>query len=194
MFRDSIYVFDDFYQDPDEMRISVLRRTDWGYFGNYPGIRTGRINYDTSLMLRNVFEEQIIRRRIEDWNVGNNTCFQLCYSWDTTWIHHDPCQWAAVIYLTPDAPPESGTGFFRHKETGIDRYDGNSKNCFNSNWEENTDLNKWDKMAEVSNVYNRAVIYRGDLYHRSMLPGFGNSLETGRLTQTFFFDERFSWR
>ena len=40
----------------------------------------------------------------------------------------------------------------------------------------------------VGNVYNRMVAYRGKtLYHRSILPGFGTTLETSRLTQTFFF-------
>ena len=43
----------------------------------------------------------------------------------------------------------------------------------------------------VGNVYNRLVAYRGKmLYHSSIVPGFGNSLETSRLTQTFFFDIR----
>ena len=41
----------------------------------------------------------------------------------------------------------------------------------------------------VGNVYNRLVAYRGNmLYHRSIVPGFGDSVETGRLTQVFFFD------
>ena len=41
----------------------------------------------------------------------------------------------------------------------------------------------------IGNVYNRLVLYRGDLFHRSLQSGFGNSVETGRLTQVFFFDE-----
>jgi hypothetical protein len=40
----------------------------------------------------------------------------------------------------------------------------------------------------MGNVYNRLILYRGTLYHRSMIPGFGDSVETGRLTQVFFFD------
>ena len=41
----------------------------------------------------------------------------------------------------------------------------------------------------AGNVYNRLVLYRGkELYHSSILPGFGDTLETSRLTQTFFFD------
>ena len=46
-----------------------------------------------------------------------------------------------------------------------------------------------DRNISVGNIYNRLVAYRGKvLYHRSIVPGFGNTLETSRLTQTFFFD------
>jgi hypothetical protein len=40
----------------------------------------------------------------------------------------------------------------------------------------------------VANIYNRMVLYRGSLYHRSVLPGFGHDKYTGRLFQTFFFN------
>ena len=41
----------------------------------------------------------------------------------------------------------------------------------------------------AGNVYNRLVLYRGKvLEHSSIVPGFGKTLETSRLTQTFFFD------
>ena len=49
-------------------------------------------------------------------------------------------------------------------------------------------MTKWDQIAFVGNVYNRLVVYRGFLYHRSVLPGFGTDKNTGRLFQTFFFD------
>ncbi len=32
--------------------------------------------------------------------------------------------WAAVLYLTPNAPAESGTGIYRHKASGIYQWDG----------------------------------------------------------------------
>ena len=42
----------------------------------------------------------------------------------------------------------------------------------------------------VGNIYNRIVLFRGKyLPHRSNIAGFGNSLETGRLSQHFFFNE-----
>ena len=66
-------------------------------------------------------------------------------------------------YLTPNPPLDSGTAIYENEES--------------------------DMNIGVGNVYNRLVAYRGKvLYHRSILPGFGNTLETSRLTQTFFFD------
>lgn len=194
MFEESIKIFDDFYQDPDQVRINVLARNDWGHFGNFPGIRTNQANYDDALYLRNFFEENVLNRRIDDWQVGSNTCYQLCYEWDTTWVHHDHNDWAGVLYLTPEAPVESGTGFFRHKKTGVDRFIvGNSNTDFNGNREQCADLNNWEKIAECGNLYNRLIVYNGRMYHRSMLPGFGNSLESARLTQNFFFNTSMRW-
>jgi hypothetical protein len=41
----------------------------------------------------------------------------------------------------------------------------------------------------AGNVYNRLVLYRGKvLEHSSIVAGFGNTLETSRLTQTFWFN------
>jgi len=180
-------IFDNFYDDPDQVRINVLGRNDWGSYGNYPGIRTGKESYQQSLFLRNFFED-IMGMRINDWNTGANTCFQNTYCWDDTWIHSDQTDWAGIIYLTPDAPVESGTGFFRHKKTGFD-----SAQQGRINEKEGYNLDNWDKTAEVGNIYNRLVIYNAKLYHRSMLPGFGNSIESGRLTQTFFFNENMVW-
>ena len=104
--------------------------------------------------------------------------------------------WAGVCYLTPDAPASGGTGLFRHKETGLVRpprlEDGSlddewlKEHC----WPHSRDFSKWDMTAMVGNVYNRLVLYRGDLFHSS-LDYFGEGLEDGRLFQTFFFDTQY---
>jgi hypothetical protein len=43
-------------------------------------------------------------------------------------------------------------------------------------------------MDRVGNIYNRCVLFRGKRSHISDRY-FGDSLETGRLFQTFFFDD-----
>ena len=104
-----------------------------------------------------------------------------------TWVHHDDTTLATVIYLTPDAPLESGTAMYRHKKTGIFNWSPEDKIDNNKSKEVN-DLNNWEQIMFVANIYNRMVLYRGSLYHRSVLPGFGHDKYTGRLFQTFFFN------
>ena len=48
-----------------------------------------------------------------------------------------------------------------------------------------SDVSKWDKVAEVGNIYNRIVLFRADQWHTS-LDYFGSGPEDGRLTQVFF--------
>ena len=52
------------------------------------------------------------------------------------------------------------------------------------------DFSKWDMTAKVGNVYNRLVLYRGDMFHSS-LDYFGKDLKDGRLFQTFFFNTQY---
>ena len=49
------------------------------------------------------------------------------------------------------------------------------------------DYTKWELVDTIGNIYNRLVLYPGDLFHAS-LDYFGKDLETGRLFQTFFFN------
>ena len=52
------------------------------------------------------------------------------------------------------------------------------------------DYTKWEMTDYVSNKYNRLVLYRGNMYHASV-DYFGNTLQDGRLFQTFFFNTEF---
>ena len=71
--------------------------------------------------------EDIMQIKIADhthngfgWNdVGINGRFQSCIAGVPQVFHCDAQQWAAVIYLTPDAPPQSGTSFYRNKKSKV---------------------------------------------------------------------------
>lgn len=65
---------------------------------------------------------------------------------------------AGVVYLTPDAPLNSGTSFFE-------------------------DVN--NKLGSVENVYNRFVFYPADIIHSPTNP-FGETKEDSRLALTLF--------
>jgi hypothetical protein len=181
-------VFDNFYENPWDVREFALER-EFYIEGNYPGLRTEPEGDDQWNFLKGYLEEKM-NMAITYWPKEANTSYQITTKRDSTWIHYDATDWAGIIYLTPNAPVEAGTAFFRHRDTGIDRVDRNDPNTdFNStDILDDIHMNKWERTMTVGNIFNRLVLFRGTLYHRSDLPGFGDSKYDCRMTQTFFFD------
>lgn len=178
-----ITVIDNFYDNVDEVRDFALS-LDFDIKGNYPGNRTGPVLNE--LWRSYIIEEleKITGKTIINFPYDYNTSFQVTLEEDTTWVHHDAMSFAAVVYLTPDAPLDTGTAIYRHKHTGIMRH-----------YEGQLDLNDtptrsedWEIVVEVKNIYNRLVIYNSQYYHSSIKPGFGSDKTNGRLFQTFFFE------
>jgi len=193
----SLIIVDNFYQDPDDVREFALSQ-DFGVTGNYPGNRTKSfLNDELKYWINSIVEPHA--GPVTYWgNEGEESytgAFQVTTSDDRTWIHADQTtKWAGVCYLTPNAPHTGGTGIFRHKETGLmsiprdengERVDYDHPLLEPLNGDYN-DYTKWDLVDVVGNIYNRLVLYRGDLFHAS-LDYFGNTMENGRLFQTFFF-------
>lgn len=180
--RTNLIITDEFYNNPDEVRAYALAQP-FLESGNYPGRRTAN---DTNPAIREGVQK-IIRSaggEITNWNGVN---YQITTANDRTWIHHDgPCgNWAAVCYLTPDAPVTGGTGIFRLKSTG-----NMIAPDVNDHSTPGYDYTKWDLVDFVGNIYNRIVIYRSDLYHAS-LDYFGENLNDGRLFQVMFFQTEY---
>jgi len=173
---------DNFYNNPYEVRDYALG-LDFEIHGNYPGVRTK--NYPEPYFTNMKYEiEKILNKKISYWPDGYNTAFQYTTEKSKTWVHYDPTKWAAVCYLTPNAPTNSGTGIFRHKKEGFYEHKENQLdfNCAPNKQED------WELLDYCGNVFNRIVIYKGSFYHSSVIPGFGEDKYNGRLFQTFFFD------
>jgi hypothetical protein len=170
-------IIDDFLDNPDIVRNSVLE-IDISKKGMYPGYRSDRADEDYADHIQQKIES-ILNKRILGWE-QDSLQFQLCLEDEKTWLHCDETDWAGILYLTPGAPVNAGTGIFRHISTQT--YIG-----------PNTDINakdetQWELITTIGNVYNRLVLYNGKMFHRSLISGFGASKETGRLTQVFFFN------
>lgn len=180
---------DGFYADPMSVRKTALEM-DFDVSGNYPGYRTAALNHDLPwfLDMRLVFQ-RLVGEEITYWPAEYNTAYQYTTKDCRTWTHHDETGWAAVIYLTPDAPRDSGTAIYRNKHSGIYRYDQNAPDEPDYNVVEHKEED-WEILDQASNVFNRLVLYHGDLYHRSVVSGFGDSKHDGRLFQTFFFSTK----
>lgn len=154
-------IVDNFLDNPDLVRKSVLE-LPFEATGPYPGLRSDRADKEYEAYVKTKLET-ILNCKIKEF-VQDSFRFQLCVENVETWVHKDETIWAAVLYLTPNAPYSAGTGIY---EDGPSNY---------------------DLVTAIGNVYNRLVVYRGTLFHRSMQAGFGKDKETGRLTQVFFFN------
>ena len=188
----NLMVIDNFYTNAMETRNFILQQ-EFKVRGNYPGQRT--ISY-ASQGIRDVIQKYIqpFAGNIIDWPSYNdsddtyNGAYQYTTSRDRTWIHTDGFNnWAGVLYLTPNAPVDSGTGIFKFKEGDIrfesDAIEQEKKKILDEN---SQDYTKWELVDKVGNVFNRLVLFNSKQYHAS-LEYFGTNKENGRLFQVFFF-------
>jgi glycosyltransferase involved in cell wall biosynthesis len=179
-----LFVVNNFYSNPDEIRRYAFQQEFKEDIRWYKGLRTTR-TYRTEAMKRAF--ENIMGERIQKWDYDMNGVFQITTSNDVQVYHHDSQRWAAMIYLTPNAPLDSGTRLHSSKINGV------------SHWTEGQNLideafsfgfydsSKFNLVDSAGNVYNRLVIMDAMNIH-SAGPYFGNTPENGRLTHLFFFD------
>lgn len=181
----NIIVIDDFLSDPLFVRQEAFKMEFFEKYGNHPGRRT-KFHRHPSIKDK---LEYVIREKITNWDVDWNTyngSYNLCKQWDKCWIHADDGNsWAMVLYLTPDAPVETGTALYRHKKTGH-RTKPNDKKLADELDDQSLDFTAWEMTDYVGNIFNRAIVYRGEYYHAAT-QYFGNTDEYCRMHQTFFF-------
>ena len=179
----SFVVVDDFYENPDEIRELALSQT-FSYHPDYhKGKRTdGVFRFDG---LKESFES-ILGCKIKNWeHYGVNGCFQYCIAGDQLVYHHDTQEYAGVLFLTPDAPPQCGTTFYRSKHTKKSKVPSEDHPVvFQKGF---LDPTEFDVVDVVGNVYNRVVLFDAQMIHAASTY-FGSHLENGRLFQLFFFD------
>jgi len=197
-----LIVVDNFYQNAMATRDFILTQ-EFSVRGNYPGSRT--ISHATE-QLRAIIQKYVepFGGKITDFPLPSpatatgtgtgtaaketyNGSFQYTTSRDRSWVHTDGFNnWAGVLFLTPDAPLSSGTGFFRF-------HDGTTcvtdQKLLNNKSETDTfsqDMTKWSLVDQVGNVFNRLVLFNANNFHMSM-DYFGDRSTNGRLFQVFFF-------
>lgn len=183
-------IIDGFYNNVDEVRQFALEQ-EFAVRGNYPGMRTlPFLNDSIKQTIQTVI--QPFAGNITYWGDDYTGAFQYTTARDRSWIHSDyTTNWAAVVYLTPDAPISSGTGLFKLKENGLRNWNNRehtpeeNKNAIHNKYSQ--DYTKWELVDRFGNIYNRMVLYRGDIFHVSM-DYFGQDKYDGRLFQVFFFN------
>jgi hypothetical protein len=192
-------IFDNFLPFPDKAREWALSHDFYdaeefskriGTYTSWPGIRTDHVmdldrGYADVVLGR--FAE-LARTCFRDGELSIRSYFQVCREQDgDSWIHQDnDVDIAAVLYLNPYAPVSAGTSLYRCND--IEAWGKLSIDDMKKiNRVEKKELydNMFTPVDIVGNVYNRLIMYKGDIWHKSN-DYFGSDKYDGRLTQVFF--------
>jgi hypothetical protein len=179
----TVIVVDDFYTEPDKVRKLALEQTFFEHIEYHKGKRTHEAFRFEGIKER---FEHLLNRKIKNWeNSCVNGCFQVCVSTDAIVYHCDLQRYAAVIFLTPDAPIHGGTNILRSIHTKDRKTSPETGSIvFRHGFFDSTEFDILDK---IGNQYNRLVMWDAQCLHAASAY-FGNNLENGRLFQIFFFD------
>ena len=180
-------VHDDFYENPDYVRDFALQQEFIKHPEAHKGARTDDRFFSKNM--KEKFEEILGMKilRFYDNEAYCNGVFQYCTAEDDIVYHCDGQDWAGAIYLTPDAPYDTGTSFYaskNNKERHASEVDWNGNHPFVGGHYDST---KFDLVDTVGNVYNRLVLWDARLIHAAT-KYFGQNKNDSRLFHLFFFD------
>lgn len=195
----TVVVVDDFLSNPDDVRQFALSQEFKHHPQYHKGARTEQ-RFHRSADFKNVFAKLLdIDISDEDWDrYDTNGVYQSCVAGDQLVYHSDHQRWAGAIYLTPDAPPESGLSIYRSKQMGgrtVDEVmarlspdsiltpDAVADRMYGGKL---LDRTAWEEIDRIGNRYNRLVLWNGKLVHAAT-EYFGHSLDSSRLFQMFFW-------
>lgn len=199
------WVFDGALPDPGVLRARLLNRKDWvmgAPFRNesWPGMRAVPALLPEELA---IIEERVRKatgakrlwqEKAPDGASLDHNCVQIVGPAESGPRPHTDsrklCRYAAVLYLSPNAPPSCGTSFYRVKMPN-GQLGGNQVPPPHANLVEafGTRFVPPDSFVEdkrIDNRFNRLLLYRADLIH-SATDYFGRSMLDKRMTAVFFW-------
>jgi len=198
-----VVIVDNFFKNPNKVRNFALHQEfKRDEKSNYPGLRTDCLSV-IEPSLHNEFLKKFFSIyydfQFEEVNWTVEAKFQKTGdNFESGWIHHDGDSYsnnkvAGIIYLTPNAPLQSGTSIYKEKNNvlipSINAQAKYSHYYSNGNSEELKNLKEqekeqFDETINVSNVYNRLISFDADEYHAAQ-NYFGQDNES-RLILVFF--------
>ena len=185
----TIVVVDNFLENPDEIRELALSMSDEYKKRGSVGIRSKPYPYGD--IYRPIFEKLLgIKTDDSEWagDGGTHGCYQWSPAETGQVVHCDATDWAGIIFLSPDAPPRTGTWLMKHKETGKKMRQEGLEDVFIGN-QAQWDTHPFEKIDDIANVYNRLILWNGRHLHTAG-SYFGESIDNSRLYQVFFFNEK----
>lgn len=196
-----VTVISDFYENPDEIRKYALAQKYTychevkGIDYVFPGGRTKDLKDLSQSLYEKICKKLISIFHIPEHDIMRwqiNTSFQVVEGeYGHGLIHQDQnTVFAGVLYLTPDAPLDSGTSLFR-KNASYDEdmyWQQIKKNDERFKRKEPIDFSyhsMFDEVVRVNNVYNSLILFEGDIHHCAN-QFFGTTKQDSRLAQVFF--------
>lgn len=200
-----VIIVDNFYNNPDVIR-NIALSTNYPEYNkerNFPGQESEK-SYYTNRHIESF--EKILNKRI-DVDPSKYVFGKFRYSVESdkarTNIHLDwNVDWTAIVYLSLDKDAKGQLGIYKMKDYNLsnvpndnelkERFDCESIKDFDARYimPVSKDLDKWELIYSVDIKYNRLVLFKGSEYFHAITEQFGNSIQNGRITQNFFFNEK----
>ena len=194
----SLIIVDDFLENADAFRQAALRLTYPDLQGNFPG-RNSQERINLPGLAEEVSRLTGEALRPLDPPRSHGKCrITLANDVGRGRVHIDPGYWSGILYLSRPEDCAGGTDLFRHIPTGTDRAPTSPEALramgFTSHQamqqtileRDTLDETKWERTMRVPMRFNRLVLLRPWLWHTAG-PGFGDTLENGRLIYVMFF-------
>ncbi|PQM26858.1 hypothetical protein CVO77_17925 [Sphingopyxis lindanitolerans] len=194
----SIIIVDDFLDDPDPLRAAALRLTYPDQQGAFPGRNSiERINIEGL----DQFASDLVGEPLEASGspLSHAKCrITLAKDIGRAHVHIDSSHWSGILYLSRPQDCRGGTEFFRHKATNSERAPRDQAELEAMGFMDVAQMHRevierdsknpdaWDQVMTAPMRYNRLVMLRPWLWHTAG-PGFGDSIENGRLVYLMFF-------
>jgi hypothetical protein len=198
-----VAIVDNFFKEPDKIRNFALRQEfKRDETSNYPGLRTDCLSV-IEPSIHNEFLKKFFSIyydfKFEEMNWVVLAQFQKTDNhFDNGWIHCDNDgnannKVAGIVYLTPNAPLNSGTSIYKPKNNIIipsmdfrAKYthylsNGNSNELIKLKEQEK---GQFEETINVSNIYNRLISFEAGEYHAAQ-NYFGQD-DKSRLILVFF--------
>jgi hypothetical protein len=197
-----LFVIDDFLRNAQAVRAQALSLT-YAIGGRYPGL-----NSVEKLRIEGLNEviSELVREPVhapwsDDFSHGSCRISLASDEVKPARIHIDQSHWSGLLYLSRPEDCQGGTEFYRHRRTGTDRMPMDPESLRRvgySSYEElqheildrdALDRSNWEHTMTVPMRFNRLVLLQPTYWHTAG-PGFGDSLENGRLVYLMFFVRR----
>ena len=192
--KPELIVVDNFYKDPDKVRDYALAQEFKANEAYHKGSRTEKTYIPN--WVQGEFS-RLLNRPVTAF-VGATGVFQYCVAKDNVVYHYDTQEYAGMVYLSPDAPLQTGTQTYRSKLTGMfaAATDEDAKRLGKTKEEIDTlsfngnnfyDRHNMELVDSVANVYNRLVIFNARALHAAT-SYYGSNKDNGRLFHLYFFN------